>query len=80
MTDYTTTDHYNQFNVLSWQPIETAPRDKLLLMFVPEQSIYIGEAWTDHTSEDNDAFFYVLELGEIYPTHWMPLPAPPSTT
>jgi hypothetical protein len=60
-----------------WQPIDTAPRDTQILLFVPPSGVYIGEGWTDHTRDEKPAYFYDLEVGEIQPTHWMPLPAPP---
>jgi len=60
-----------------WQPIETAPRDVEILLLAPERSIYIGECWTDYTEKDEPPYFMVLEIGQIYPTHWMPLPEAP---
>ena len=60
-----------------WMPIETVPRDVEILLLAPERSIYIGECWTDYTEKDEPPYFMVLEIGQIYPTHWMPLPEPP---
>jgi hypothetical protein len=88
MTDYTTTDHYNQFNVLSWQTIETAPKDgtevvlcKIMGIYKPSDPIdekydfaiagWDQNNWIIHSNED--VIFY-------NPTHWMPLPDPPSVT
>lgn len=66
-----------RLDALDWQPIETAPRDVQVLLFCPEDSIYIGEVWTDYTSEDEKPYCMVLEIGEVFPTHWMPRPQPP---
>ncbi len=64
---------------MRWQPIETAPKGTIILIFDPrnERPISVG-AWGH------------LGLGEAYsrwyalpgaygrkPTHWMPLPKPP---
>jgi hypothetical protein len=62
---------------MTWYSIETAPKDTPILLFCPENSIHIGECWTNYTEDDNPPFYMNLEIGEIYPTHWMPLPEPP---
>ena len=72
-----------------WQPIATAPKSPSfdneirLLLFVPEKSggghVVIG-CWRGKEdgiwfcSEDEGP----ISWGECYPTHWMPLPAPPN--
>jgi hypothetical protein len=61
-----------------WQPIETAPKDgtELLLYgpFVPTGGTYmdIGR-WTDYADG-----FWDWSADDSQPTHWMPLPSPPS--
>ncbi len=66
---------------MMWQPIETAPKDgKPVLLIVKGYQPVVGQ-WDDCAgwwySEDNqppedwDRLTY-------RPTHWMPLPAPPS--
>jgi hypothetical protein len=84
----------------SWQPIETAPRDGVILGFmpncVPGGRPYIAVIWWDEHfrndgwDDDADDLAYVgawsagrvgsfsyEEYAEEWPTHWMPLPAPP---
>lgn len=57
-----------------WQPIETAPEDRNVLIFC-EHNIYIAYC----TSEMKErGVFYIVETGDgISPTHWMPLPEKP---
>ena len=70
-----------------WQPIETAPTNRSILVFVPNADHYghgvyramqvdmgTGRRWMScglHVGRDM--------IGEAdQPTHWMPLPAPPT--
>ena len=71
-----------------WQPIETAPKDRMILGYIPDppewSSIY-GHVrviladefdgrlveWTHFAGDDTTT---------VVPTHWMPLPEPPSAT
>ena len=61
-----------------WQPIETAPKDGTsALIFAP---FGIVEAWF---CGDDGSYQWVcyddkFQLDEHEPTHWMPLPAPPT--
>lgn len=71
---------------MGWQPIETAPRDKHLLLYgtqLPCEGINmagpvhftgywdaIDEAWCSTGSTWTGPFYE--------PTHWMPLPRPPA--
>lgn len=72
---------------MTWQPIETAPKDgTLVLLYEPDNDeelidarIFVG-LWNDA----RDAKFYgtAWECAEYsafnhYPTHWMPLPEAP---
>lgn len=60
--------------VEDWQPIETAPHDKLILVYAPGAQDLPSITCTCMWHED--AGFCVDELRE--PTHWMPLPEPPT--
>jgi hypothetical protein len=53
---------------MKWQPIETAPKDRDILLY--DENIYMGQ-WYDKD--------WWVEGGQITcnPTHWMPLPNPP---
>lgn len=61
-----------------WQPIETAPKDGSYVLVWAESGhefarwFRAGECWI--RAEDMQNLW-----GEDAPTHWMPLPAPPST-
>lgn len=69
-----------------WQTIETAPKDKFLLLCGPSgytttplvfttgimRSNYHAGRWIDHANND------LVDWG-FEPTHWTPLPAPPES-
>jgi len=65
----------------TWQDIGTAPRDGRHVMLGMADEQYVAEGYFD---EDEEKWFsanthstdYVD--GSLYPTHWMPLPSPPS--
>lgn len=69
---------------MSWQPIETAPRDgRQLLAFARgahgERDVYYGVAeWAldgpGRIQPHTEGWFWSYA---IRPTHWMPLPSPP---
>lgn len=56
-----------------WQPIDTAPPYGNLLLYDPNEGIWIGyrdqQGWMDRQAEFR-----------LAPTHWMPLPSPPRPT
>jgi len=66
-----------------WQPIETAPKDTDVLLYLKDGGIVIGEGW--HTYDEppygqpsKELYWINLEIGQVlHPTHWMPLPNPP---
>lgn len=62
--------------VEDWQPIETAPHDRLILVYAPGIPTMHLPSITCTCMWHEDAGFCVDELRE--PTHWMPLPEPPT--
>jgi len=67
-----------------WKPIESAPKDWTdVLLYVPDAdedqgSKGVFKGW--FSMEDggfNCWMSYEANSGQIYPTHWMPLPEPP---
>jgi len=61
----------------SWQPIETAPRDGTSVLVFCDNQFKIG-----HWSIIGKGWRYSFILQDrnaLNPTHWMPLPAPPTT-
>jgi Protein of unknown function (DUF551) len=65
---------------VSWQPIETAPKDATEVLVCDENSIFIGQ-WLKGAHPWNDGAWWV-EGAQITstPTHWMPLPPLPEKT
>lgn len=75
---------------MNWQPIETAPKDgtTILVFNGPNEGFYtepgrIGTAsYQDYTNLDNNKWYAddcCDGVTTYNPTHWMPLPAPPTT-
>lgn len=61
---------------LGWQPIETAPKDGVLLLIsrrAGRDYHHIGEFW----SHEN-GWRTVSGIPILFPAFWMPLPAPPA--
>lgn len=64
-----------------WQPIETAPSNLVAVIYEPPAAIVVAwrietpgnYGWTDGTTKGIHD-----EPVAYYPTHWMPLPAPPA--
>ena len=68
---------------MKWQLIDTAPKDKRILVFAGK-SMYVG-IYAQHTKTNEDCWI-VAEFGDngeraliVKPTHWHPLPEPPKT-
>ena len=65
----------------AWKPIETAPRDVVILVYCPDDS-WMGTALKveDFSSKGYALFSEELNIIPGYDliTHWQPLPAPPS--
>jgi hypothetical protein len=56
-----------------WKPIETAPKDGTrALLWIEPTEIAMPFAWDGERWMGDD---YPLNMA--WPTHWMPLPAPP---
>lgn len=73
--------------VTGWQPIETAPKDRCILLWNSRLGAIRGDWRTDkyskkprpYWSHDLERVFGVLHARAHQPTHWMPLPAAPET-
>ena len=66
---------------MEWQPIETAPREQMavVILYDPAHNptVFAGHlVFGDWEAEKVDDDFY--GDGPVHPTHWMPLPAPPT--
>jgi len=63
---------------MSWRLIDTAPEENDVIVSdghaVGEARWHEGHGWYWAGNHPTDACGY-----QIYPTHWMPLPDPPST-
>jgi hypothetical protein len=76
---------------MEWQPIETAPRDGMVLLFRPSAYEW-GKVAPGRHNDDRHAirprpyWEMWLKIGGVWesrewpPTHWMPLPQPPKDT
>jgi hypothetical protein len=67
----------------AWQPIETCdPKHELNVLVVDDgvvsEAYYDGEsdAWFKEGKSEHD--FNFVDSDRLFPTHWMPMPAPPS--
>jgi hypothetical protein len=68
-----------------WQPIETAPKDGTKFVFlrirkgVADDFMYFTDiGWFDDSELCVPFDGYGSEPDEMWPTHWMPLPAAPT--
>lgn len=67
---------------MTWQPIETAPKDRPILVARGEYMAVVE--WEDYAVELCDGVGW-RDMGDmgwggmigVHPTHWMPLPDPP---
>ena len=69
----------------NWQLIETASKTSDVVLLYADGEVSVGY-FDDGTDEDGEFFqdpswwwFDQEATGEFEPTHWMPLPAPPSS-
>lgn len=74
---------------MTWQPIETAPKDRLILLWRPGAQEWakcdIGKWDEDRYARRPRPYWRsflnirsILRMRSWYPTHWQPLPTPPS--
>ena len=61
---------------MKWQPINTAPKSKHILICVEGK---VGSVWIACDNGMHKQTFYFKSGSKISmePTHWMPLPEPP---
>lgn len=63
--------------MMDWQPIETAPKDGTRVLGCDGSCVEViffikGRGWFNQSAE--------ISLWNVFPpTHWMPLPQPPTT-
>jgi hypothetical protein len=60
-----------------WEPIDTAPHDGTHIVLSDGEVVTVGRylengRWFGANADPTDYWD-----GELYPTHWMPLPTPP---
>lgn len=64
---------------MTWQPIETAPKDGSWVLVCAGRNVWIAQWATPKTHADSSISGW--RAGHTYTdgvTHWMPLPEPPS--
>ena len=69
---------------MTWQPIDTAPKDSTRILVVYRRCVFTDDTRNKRVVREAYCFGgpwrlvtgYELEGGE-QPTHWMPLPEPP---
>jgi len=64
-----------KLDAVTWQPIETAPKDGAPFLGCDADFTYVA-IW----DIGNRVHLTDTGRGFCYPTHWMPLPAPPEAT
>lgn len=62
---------------MTWQPIETAPKDGTLILAAWDKSQAVSIV--SYAKEPTGGFFWLTDDDCFVstPTHWMPLPEPP---
>ena len=66
---------------MEWKPIETAPKDKSVMLFTPYGLIYCGKLRYGNLGEPSqDTYAWRCDSSGRFanPTHWMPLPTAPT--
>ena len=65
-------DKARKVTMMEWKPIETAPKDESRILLYEKGSMCVGHWWNNYDG-------WALKVLCIdNPTHWMPLPEPPS--
>lgn len=74
--------------IMTWQPIETAPKDQLIMLWRPDAYWWAKRdiaIWCkDNLARKPKPYWQSLLIqGKVmqrywYPTHWQPLPQPPT--
>lgn len=62
---------YSMIRAMTWQPIETAPRDGSEILCYEDGMVRVCWNFGTNTWDFGDSIM-------DNPTHWMPLPAPPT--
>ncbi len=64
-----------------WRPIETAPKDREILLFVAETGEQFAAFWGTDPEDGDTQWVFARGQGISFivrdPTHWLPLPTPP---
>lgn len=60
-----------------WRPIESAPIDRLVLMWTPKENLYLTDTIDEMPEFALDDMRVSSRRHWTWATHWMPLPAPP---
>lgn len=65
-----------------WQPIETAPKDGLALLWAKDVWTKTWRPWLGWRDDRGRWVTHTFDGGEtsLEPTHWAPVPPPPSET
>jgi hypothetical protein len=64
--------------VSEWQPIETAPRETPVLIWIGDRALISQQLYEQANWEDTYQSFWFWDTDrDELPTHWMPLPEPP---
>jgi len=75
--------HKGEKEIMNWQPIETAPQDASVLIYIPNaehygEGIYRAILSSEFGGWTTFGLHVGRAVGSIYqPTHWMPLPEAP---
>ena len=74
-------DLERQLAAYKWQPIDTAPKDGAMFIAYQNGSVYECR-WVEYPPDldhqGSAGFLDMTNDGIEYPTHWMPLPEPPT--
>lgn len=63
---------------MDWQPIETAPKDGTQILAWDGFNFDLCE-WSAPERRPQDACWWIdNDKGSMHPTHWQPLPPPPT--